>query len=77
MSLKSINISIEDARKDVSLDGIDWVSLDTVLDTPNFRALEAVTIQIIVWTTIEADFVERNLPLLHARKILTCAVRLQ
>ena len=76
--LKTITIRLEETRKDVALlDGVDWASLDTVLDSPRFRSLDSVEVQIIIWSDIAPDFIEKRLPLLHARKILLSAIRLQ
>lgn len=77
-TLKTITINLEETRKDITLfDGVDWVSLDTVLDAPRFRSLTDVTVGVMIMTDIAPDFVEKRLPLLHARKILTSAIRLQ
>lgn len=77
-SMKSIAIRLEEPRKDIKLlDGIDWASMDAVLDTPKFRHIDNVLVWIHIWADIGPDFVEKRLPLLHARKKLTSQIRLQ
>lgn len=77
-SMTDIRISLLESRQDLTfLDGIDWAALDAVLNTPRFKSLRDVTVWIWILADIEPDFVEKRLPLLHRRHVLTSQLRLQ
>ncbi|EKM59398.1 uncharacterized protein PHACADRAFT_181398 [Phanerochaete carnosa HHB-10118-sp] len=75
--VSAVKISLLEERRDIALlNSINWEALDSVLDTPKFRSLNNVTVWICVWVPIPVDFVEKLLPRLHQRKLLTSELRL-